>query len=127
MRGSGTTAAGKCERRRQRSRLSADGRWGMLSRVRIGGGSPAGEGLSDRGQRASRAPGVDPVCMQSLGSAKGFDVMSKLETATARLNTALDALERNAGSFAAKGAQLSDLQQERETLLRRLAELEEES
>jgi cell shape-determining protein MreC len=53
--------------------------------------------------------------------------MSKLETATARLNAALDELERRAGSFAAKGAQLSNLQQERETLLRRLAELEEES
>ena len=53
--------------------------------------------------------------------------MSKLETATARLNAALDELERRAGSFAAKGAQLSHLQQERETLLPRLAELEEES
>jgi chromosome segregation ATPase len=65
--------------------------------------------------------------MQSLGSGKGFDAMSKLETVTARLNAALDELERRAGSYCAKAAQLFDLQQERETLLRRVVELEEES
>ena len=49
--------------------------------------------------------------------------MSKLEAASARLNAALDALERAAS--ASSGAKAAELIKERGTLLARLAELEE--
>ncbi len=52
--------------------------------------------------------------------------MSKLETATARLTAALDALEKAAAPIARDGAKLAALTKEREALLARMAELEEE-
>jgi chromosome segregation ATPase len=53
--------------------------------------------------------------------------MSKLETAMARLTAALDALEKAAAPLADDRAKLGELNRERETLLARLAEAEEES
>jgi hypothetical protein len=60
--------------------------------------------------------------------------MSKLEAATARLNAALDALDRVATPLAvtqdeapAQNRKVAELLREREVLLARLAELEEES
>ena len=53
--------------------------------------------------------------------------MSKLETAMARLMAALDALEKTAAPLAEDRAKLGELNRERETLLARLAEVEEES
>jgi chromosome segregation ATPase len=52
--------------------------------------------------------------------------MSKLEAATARLKKALDALEKAAAPMARDRARLMELTKERETLLARVAELEEE-
>jgi len=49
--------------------------------------------------------------------------MSKLETASARFNDALNALERAVS--ASPGAKATELLKEREALLARLAELEE--
>lgn len=49
--------------------------------------------------------------------------MSQLEGASARLNAALDSLER--AISASPGARATELLKERETLLARLAELEE--
>jgi seryl-tRNA synthetase len=60
--------------------------------------------------------------------------MSRLDTATARLNAALEALERSAvplagahGKAAAQERKLTELLKEREVLLARLAQLEEET
>jgi chromosome segregation ATPase len=60
--------------------------------------------------------------------------MSKLEAATARLNAALDALDLAAMPLAAaqtqaasQGGKIAALLKERDTLLARLAELEDES
>ena len=53
--------------------------------------------------------------------------MSKLETAMARLMAALDALEKTAAPLAEDRAKLGELNRERETLLARLTEVEEES
>jgi predicted phage-related endonuclease len=49
--------------------------------------------------------------------------MSKLEAASARLNAALDSLERAVS--ASSGAKAAELLKEREVLLARLAEIEE--
>jgi chromosome segregation ATPase len=53
--------------------------------------------------------------------------MSKLEEATTRLTAALEALEKAAAPMARDRVKLAELTKERETLLARLAELEEES
>ena len=52
--------------------------------------------------------------------------MSKLEKAAARLNAAVEALERAAAPTAAHRAKVTELETEREELLGRLAQLEEE-
>ena len=60
--------------------------------------------------------------------------MSRLDTAAARLNTAMETLERAAvplagahGKAAAQERKLAELLKEREVLLARLAELEEDA
>ena len=53
--------------------------------------------------------------------------MSKLEAATARLTAALETLEKAAAPIARDRTKLAALTKDRETLLARLAELEEES
>jgi chromosome segregation ATPase len=52
--------------------------------------------------------------------------MSKLETAVVRLTAALDALEKATAPLAEDRAKLGELNRERERLLARLAEMEEE-
>jgi seryl-tRNA synthetase len=60
--------------------------------------------------------------------------MSRLDAATAKLNAALETLERTAvplagahGKAAAQERKIAEMMREREVLLGRLAELEEES
>ncbi|HEX3651489.1 MAG TPA: DUF4164 family protein [Rhizomicrobium sp.] len=52
--------------------------------------------------------------------------MSKLEAATARITAALDALAKAAEPIGRDRAKLAELTKERETLLARVTELEEE-
>jgi chromosome segregation ATPase len=99
-----------------------------MSRMRVGGGLPAEKGLSEGLPRTSRAAGVDPICTQGLGSSgRESAEMSKLEAATARLAAALDALAKAAAPLAENRRKLGELTSERETLLARISELEEES
>ena len=51
--------------------------------------------------------------------------MSKLDKATVRLNKALDALERTTASLAESRGEAAELLKERDTLLTRLAALED--
>lgn len=53
--------------------------------------------------------------------------MSKLEAAMARLTAALEGLEKAAAPLASGRAKLTELTAERETLLARLAQMDEES